>query len=541
MPYYLVENFNNGLDLRKSPEVAPPGSLRVLRNAFVNEGGEIEKRKAFYKEPTLTAYGQTSSYKGRITGPHEVPGYPDSVFFKHRHDSLPGGAFSAGSGSVAEQYSIGSGLREKTFWAMKSTESLSNFGALFCAASYSEFSNKGYVVEQYVDSVTGEYTQDHEFVTFTSGEPTSEVAVTANIDRAAQMVLKNKGYVIDGEVLYASAVGDPSDMAGTGSGAVNVSTNGLPIGEAKALADYFGQLAIFGRRAVQFYSVDADFAQNQYLRTVKASIAAGRSVTGYGDGDIIFLGRSGIRSLQARDSSNLAAISDIGSPIDRLIEAEIIEAVEEEEPIFSPAAADRPLSDFLDLASGIVNLDRGEFWMFLKDKVFVLSQHRGAKVSAWSTFDLPRHSAANDSPLSGISKSQWAADVAQIGGTICYRNFADEIYLYGGTDGQMYDDTLVEVTLPFMDFGRPGDVKYFTGIDLVCFGEWRVEACVDPEPDGSSLHWEHVATINNSTRHFSRISFGSQGMQIALRFTTQSRFAARISQVAIYYEEGAQK
>jgi hypothetical protein len=43
MALYLVQNFASGLDLRRSAETAPPGSLRVLTNAFINEGGEIEK------------------------------------------------------------------------------------------------------------------------------------------------------------------------------------------------------------------------------------------------------------------------------------------------------------------------------------------------------------------------------------------------------------------------------------------------------------------------------------------------------------------
>src|SRR6187397_1019760 len=49
MAYEVVENFAAGLDNRKSPLTAPGGTLTRLKNAAVNPGGEIEKRRAFVK------------------------------------------------------------------------------------------------------------------------------------------------------------------------------------------------------------------------------------------------------------------------------------------------------------------------------------------------------------------------------------------------------------------------------------------------------------------------------------------------------------
>jgi len=47
MSYIVVENFSAGLDTRRHPLTAKPGTLQVLNNAHVSRGGEIEKRKAF--------------------------------------------------------------------------------------------------------------------------------------------------------------------------------------------------------------------------------------------------------------------------------------------------------------------------------------------------------------------------------------------------------------------------------------------------------------------------------------------------------------
>ncbi|WP_288927289.1 hypothetical protein [uncultured Maritimibacter sp.] len=541
MTYFLVENFNSGLDLRRSIEVAPPGSLRVLRNASVNAGGEIEKRKSFTLDQTLTAYCQTNNYKGRITGPHAIPGYPNSAFFRHRHDSLPG--WTAGSGSVAEYTEVGSGFQTMRFWAMKTTTALTSFGAMLHTASGSQFAAKSYVVEKYVKSTDNTYAEQHFQVTHTNGEPTAEAAVSANANRAFQMTLDQKGYVVEGDILYASAVGDPTDMAGTGSGSLNISSQGAtPIGAGFALAEYFGELAVCGRRGVQFYSVDPDFDQNQYQRTVTTQIFAPRSLTGYADGDVIYLGKNGIRSLQARDSSNYAMVTDVGSPIDRLIIDALRYLATDEEPIFSPASPDLPLSDFFDLAKGVVHPGTGEFWLFLREKIYVLSRHPGSRVLAWSTHDMPTVTSGNSSSRNGPIKSRWCADACPVGETIVFRNFADEVFVVGGDDAETYDNDLVEVVLPFMDMGEPGHYKHFTGLDLVCAGSWRIEIATKIQPEASDVKWITVADqVNGTTRNDPRIPLRAHGTQIALRLTSTSAERATLSQIAIYFQKGSEK
>ena len=542
MALYLVQNFASGLDLRRSAETAPPGSLRVLTNAFINEGGEIEKRKAFVLDEDLTAYAQ--AYKGLVSGPFQVPGNPNAAFFRHRGSTLPGAPFVAGGGAVAKKVTRGAGYEQLTYWVQKSAAALTNRGPFMHGGSFSEFASKGYVVEKYLDAVTGLYRHEHINITFSSGEPVSEVVVSANAGRTFQFTLDDKGYLINGDILYASAVGDPGTMTGTGSGFLNFSAKGRPIGGALAIGDYYGQLAIFGRRAVQFYSVDPDFAQNQYQRTVTASIFAPRSAQGYGDGDVMFLGRNGVRSLQARDSSNLAQVSDVGSPIDRAIRADMIYGGLGYEPILTPEGADIPVSDYLNLSTAIVHPDNGQYWLCLGRKIYCLSRHPAAKVQAWSTYSVPVARGENENNEVGPIKSSWVGDIAAIGQTLVMRNFADEVYLYGGVTGDVYDDSRAEVVLPFMDMGNPGTNKYFNGIDLVCEGKWEIEACTANVEKGRAIPWVKVAEIDGTTRTQHRITIqgrGFQGLHIALRLTTTSPQDARVAQIGIVYEDGAKK
>src|SRR5262252_4583856 len=45
--YYEIADFKAGMDVRKSALTAPPGTMRLLQNAHITPGGEIEKRSAF--------------------------------------------------------------------------------------------------------------------------------------------------------------------------------------------------------------------------------------------------------------------------------------------------------------------------------------------------------------------------------------------------------------------------------------------------------------------------------------------------------------
>ncbi len=47
MSQAIIENFRNGLDTRRSELTSALGVLQVLKNAHINQGAEIEKRKAF--------------------------------------------------------------------------------------------------------------------------------------------------------------------------------------------------------------------------------------------------------------------------------------------------------------------------------------------------------------------------------------------------------------------------------------------------------------------------------------------------------------
>lgn len=67
MPQVKVKNFKYGLDLRREEIAAQLGTLRQLTNAFVNQGGEIEQRKAFVKQTGRLEFGLENTDSGLVT------------------------------------------------------------------------------------------------------------------------------------------------------------------------------------------------------------------------------------------------------------------------------------------------------------------------------------------------------------------------------------------------------------------------------------------------------------------------------------------
>lgn len=529
MAQLIIESFANGLDLRKSHETAPPGSLRTLRNCFVNDGGEIEKAKAFVRNATLTAYGQTANYKGRITGPHIADVIlSDCFFFRHRHNSLPAG-WTPGAGTEAAAVILGTS-RPARIWAMKSSAAMTDYDGLFRAGGVAHYAGFCHLIESFRSNVATSLDNRHfEIALADDGEPTAESLVSANDNCTTIAVHRDKGLLAHYTTVKISATGDPGDMAGTGSAVIDVRTQSRSVGRILAFGEYYGEFVILGTRGVQFWQMDADPAQNQFLRWAPAQIAGERSVIGYGDGDIVFMGEDGIRSMTARDSSNIATQLDIGSPIDRLVR-EFLATTE----IDAVNGSTLPLAMFCGLNPSVLHPTTGQLWMFAGPEIYVYANHPGAKVRAWSTFDMPQPLEANLSARAGILKSRWCADVVPFCSDVMFRTYADEVFIYGGPDGDAYDTTVAEVVTPHMDLGRPGTLKLWSGIDLTCSGTWTIYVSFDP----ANIEWEEVAVVveGSQARLHGVIPIDRTSYHIAIKATCASASAAKLAQIILYHD-----
>lgn len=314
--------------------------------------------------------------------------------------------------------------------------------------------------------------------------------------------VKTKMYALSDSLLHFSGTNDPTEWndGSAGAGFINLSNNASGSEDLQAIANYFDNIAVFAKQAIQIWFVSANESLNQQIQVLNnTGTIAPQSVVEFGDNDVFYLSVSGVRSLRARDSSNAAFVGDIGNPID--------------ETVIDAIAAD---SDGGDAAQGILDPRTGRYLLAIGSTIYVFSYFPSSKVSAWSTYE------------PGFSVESWAYDGSQI---LC--RSGNGLYSLGGADGNIYDSSSVEVQMPFLDASTPATNKDFTGIDVTCTNQWDVSVSTDPTDISLS---QVVATVNRTTYGLGRVSLVGFSTHIAPKLTCTTAGAAKLGNISIHYE-----
>lgn len=353
-------------------------------------------------------------------------------------------------------------------------------------------------------TVTGTFEPGDRFNIFIKDYNYGFVAKPAGEVRSV-FTFKSKVYAAADTLLEFSGINTPQDWDqenATGAGFINMSNEFYGAEPLEAISSYGNYLAIFARNTTQIWYVDPDPTGNRQQQVLaNIGCVAPRSVVPIGDIDVFFLSDTGIRSLRARDSSNSAFVSDIGTPIDPLVIAEM-RALSDDEKRDAVAA---------------IEPEDGRYTLALGDKLYVFSYFAGAKISAWSNYLPP-------SPVT---------DIAVHRGRLWVRCENNKLYLYGGPNNDTYDDTQVVAELPFLDARTPATGKQFTGIDLGIEGEWIVDACFDPaNPD----FYERICQIDQPTFAMAKIEMTAHSPQFKLRLRSVGEGYARLSNIAVHYD-----
>ena len=318
---------------------------------------------------------------------------------------------------------------------------------------------------------------------------------------------KSKVYTTAGSITHFSAIEAPLEVNNTvqEAGFINLSTNAEGSERLTAIANYQQNLAIFSERTVQIWFVDVRASGNQQLQVLNNTGAISPlSVQEIGDSDVFYLSESGLRSLRARDSSNAAFATDIGNPIDTLILDEINNdrlRARESRAVLEPRD--------------------GRYMLALGSRVYVFSYFPASRVSAWSIYE------------PGFEVKSWAI----IGRRLYCRGDDDKLYLLGGVNGTTYDDTQVVAYLPYVATGKPATSKGFTGLDMACEGEWRVEIATDPN---NAQALQTVATVEETTFAKGHASFQARSTHMAIKLTSQNDGYAKLGAVIVHFEGGSQ-
>ncbi len=189
------------------------------------------------------------------------------------------------------------------------------------------------------------------------------------------------GFVDDERVILAngqawtfSGVGTPTgfEQQDVGSGSVDYTSQYGTMDTVQAFASYQGKLAVFGRYSTQLWTITADPNDfSRFQNIPNAGTVAPFSVGSLGQLETIFLTDTGIRSLRSRETTLNAYVTDLGSPIDKIIQGVMAGLTETQEAA----------------AHYVVEPGSNRYWLFLSDTIYVLSYFPSSKIIAWSTYE----------------------------------------------------------------------------------------------------------------------------------------------------------
>ena len=565
--YYEIANFQSGMDLRKSALTAPAGTLRLLQNAHVTSGGEIEKRTAFVPWCVAPAgsLGLCAINDQVFTHlPSGTPGAidpPTASAVGVVHIAQPSGAITF-SGRISDGNTTTPGAGTTLLVSAVSPAGVLPVGTKLLGTAGEVQAGTVITAVGSVDAGgNGTYTVNNSQLAYPSGAigaPIAGVTLIYQLDfdtfngviyavfsgsdgnnyhyyNGIQVVqatgkgynirtYKDKMYGVNGRTLYFSAVGDPTvwqnpapdndgNVAFNHSGFINIGAQDADSENMVSMEVYYDKMALFSTLACQLWFLDPDESKNQYYQTLRdAGTIAPASVRQYVANDVYFLGNHGIRSLRARDLTLTAAVADVGSPLDSVIQDLLA--------IRGAQWGAWQTMTVLDPRTGRVLLTFG-------DRIYVLSNYASPNISAWSVY-IP----------------EFFVDIQGVVFADPYLVFRDlhtrQLYRMGSTGAQIYDSCPVEFVTPFLSFDKPASFKFYSGFDAICTvdpatpsAQWTIQMSFDPV--ASPTPYDTICQINNATVLGGRIPISGRGTHVQVTAAHTAPGPATFSKLFIHY------
>ena len=337
------------------------------------------------------------------------------------------------------------------------------------------------------------------------------------------MTFNNKVYAIAGSTVYFSGVNQPTvwnDPNGDFNGFVTMTDYFATTENLVAMAAYQGRLAFFSRFTTQIFVTDPNpinWVQSQVMQNI--GTFATLSVQSMGDLDVLFLSDTGIRSLRVRDQSLNAFVNDIGSPLDLLVQANLMGGTST-----SNAAA-----------NGIIEPQSGRYWLYLNGIIYVLSFFPSSKITAWATYT-PTYYSTKD----GNQHSFVASQMAVFQGQVYIRATSDEgdiVLQYAGPTKEQYDATVASFSTTWLDLKMPGTNKKAEGLDGALFGGWIVSVGMDPQTGILNP----IIDTNTPTFLLGSVPVTGDGFHVKIAASTTGDAKAKVSSLVFHYEKAEEK
>lgn len=367
------------------------------------------------------------------------------------------------------------------------------------------------VAQVYTATISGTFETADQFTITINTTEIYTVTGGASGTGTSVLTFKQKLYSTASANLYFSALNAPTQwISGVDYGFLNMASQVAGQETLTAAEEYQGLMVIFSENAIRIWSISEDSAANVFVQTLQnTGTVAPRSVVPYGANDVFYLSSSGIRSIKARDSSNAAYVSDVGTSIDTHIR-EYMDTLTQEE-----------IRD----AVGIVEPIDGRFWIGIKNRIYVLSYFPSAKISAWSYYEV-------DFTIKNLAKK---GDQIYVRGTD-QSDDIDYLYLYGGIDNATYpsaNEDICVIELPYFSASDPAGKKHLLGFDIVGINSWNVDLLPDPNDDQVEIN---LGTATGVTYGQPRFGVDETTPLFALTLTCSGAGKATLSALAMHYD-----
>lgn len=368
------------------------------------------------------------------------------------------------------------------------------------------------------------------------------------------------------------------------------------VDSVSSLSTLLGQLYVFGEKTIQSWQTDADptkWVLSQVLDNTGTIYP--RGTQSLGEIDVLYVDKSGIRSIRTRELSSDAYVNDVGTPIDSLV-----------------LAAVAALSNGY-VASGIYPPNKNYLVTF-ETVGYWLAQYPMSKITAWTSFDttrtepltdavvwvefvdqysvagvalgsavlhpltvgytyhwipgasttslvhdgvtIPRNTAftatSTDYTLTGTA-SAWVTDVfyrIQPAFTPTVIDLSTSYLHAFGSDHKLYslesvaDYSVATAETAWMDVSN-GKMVQFEALEVICSGSWLVYYATNPQTSNYVLAMQTGATgsvASDSTRDKRRFAISGNGSSIRLKFVSSDNgVTTKLCSAAVIYKPSNEK
>lgn len=491
---FSVTDFKAGLDVRKTPLTAPGGSLRILENAVLNQGGEIEKRQAFALMTTIPPVGavggvEIAPYMIGHSGALHVFGSTLDVVVPPGVSPVPI-IYHQVMNDVPLPPTVGVTLSE--------------------ILDVEPFDDQFFLCGRTFEGPTQCW-----FSTVGSGGDTLFLVGEADGSMSHgtyARTWKSKMYRLDGEYLRFSGINnpgqnDPDDTTNPGAGFINLALNDPDGEEVQSMEIFYQSMAVMSRLQTQVWTLDPDPTKDTLAQVLRMGAVTAHTTVQFGTGDVLFLSDSGVRSLKAQSSAFTiaASVGDVGSAIDLILI-----------PVIRTNSID------VQKAEAVVQPIQGRYWLAIGDTIYVLSYFPAGDITAWSTLKpgfKPRC-------FSIVNNMVFCLDENR------------NIYLYGGVSRNEYDSCKVTIRTPHMAADNPTENKRIKSVDVMCQGQWTVQIGMLPN---NVEAFELCATIQDNTYGLKSIPFAGYGTHFGVHLEHQAPGPALMACLHFNLQEGQVK